>query len=142
MPGYNECGIYDPECRNKTCEHPTNPRNQGVQCRTRTEQRPCGSRSCERPECSGARLSAEAFKAGAMTGIMKATNHGTNNGSTPLETTVVKSREEEPTYDLTGLTRANLRTLERALRARERDARVGDDYAELRKLRDMVCALL
>lgn len=24
MPGWNECSIYEYECRNKTCDHPTN----------------------------------------------------------------------------------------------------------------------
>lgn len=28
MPGWNECGIYDERCRNRTCDHPTNPKNQ------------------------------------------------------------------------------------------------------------------
>lgn len=33
----------------------------GVQCRTMESQRPCGHPSCERPEYSRARLSAEVF---------------------------------------------------------------------------------
>ncbi|APC46270.1 hypothetical protein HWB05_gp008 [Streptomyces phage BRock] len=138
MPGYNECGIYDPRCVKGTCNHPTNPRNSGMQCRTMPAQRPCRTGGCTRPECSRARLSASAFQAGMVTD----TTSGTNIGSVPPQVDVIKSREEEPTYSLTGLTRANLRTLERALRARERDAKVGDDYAELRTLRDMVCDLL
>ncbi len=53
MPGWNECGIYDAECRNQTCAHPTNPKNQGVKCRTMMSQRPCGAHDCTREECSG-----------------------------------------------------------------------------------------
>lgn len=112
----------------------------GTQCRTMPSQRPCNSASCVRPECSRARLSAAAF---AMSSdVVVDTTTGTNIGGTALQADAIQSREEEPIYSLTGLTRANLRTLERALRARERDARVGDDYAELRMLRDMVCDLL
>lgn len=101
MPGWNECSIYDAECRARTCSHPTNPKNQGVQCRTMLSQRPCGSSQCTREECSRARVSASVL----------ATIPDTENGSTGSVSAPQTERDTEPTYTLTGLTRRHVDAL-------------------------------
>lgn len=71
MPGWNECSIYNEECRNKTCAHPLADHNKPQlqrgqsQCRTMASQRPCGSPWCGRPECNPKPVS-KAVKLGDM----------------------------------------------------------------------------
>lgn len=111
MPGWNECGIYDERCRNKTCDHPTNPKNQGVQCRTMLAQRPCRNPECTRAECSRAYESAQAF--------MAVTKPATKNDSTGSVSVPQSQRASESMPSLERLTQAHVHALMAAL---DRDA--------------------
>lgn len=121
MPQWNECGIYDEKCRNRTCDHPTNTSKRdacqsagphgigkydckcpvivpgGAQCRTMASQRPCGMHVCTRPECKGSKPA-------------------TKNGSTGSVSVPQSEGDTEPTYTLTGLSARNVERLEQALR--------------------------
>ena len=101
MPQWNECGIYDEKCRNRTCDHPTNPKNRGPQCRTMASQRPCGMHVCTRPECQGSKPA-------------------TKNGSTGSVSVPQSEGDTEPTYTLTGLSARDVERLEHALRMHRR----------------------
>lgn len=145
MPGWNECGIYDEACRNKTCDHPTNTSKQdkcqsagphgmgkydckcpvisskGVQCRTMLSQRPCGMHVCTRPECKGGK---------------PAKNDSTVPGSVPQNESVAES-----IYTLTGLSERDLQTLAQALTALRKASPVGMDYKHVDTLRAHVVDL-
>lgn len=137
MPGWNECSIYDDTCRMKTCSHPTNPRNQGVQCRTMLSQRPCGSSQCTREECSRATESAQAFMK-----IMDGTKDSTNIGSTGSESVSQSESGTESTYTLTGLSGRDVERLEQALRMLRRTyTRDSAGYRETSELGARVSAL-
>lgn len=116
MPQWNECGIYDEKCRNRTCDHPTNPKNQGPQCRTMASQRPCGMHVCTRPECQGSKP-------------------GTNIGSTGSQSVPQSQGDTEPTYTLTGLSVRDVDRIEQALRMLRRTfTRDSAGYAEISDL--------
>lgn len=161
MPGFNECSIYDDECRKRKCAHPSAPWNAqkngpntcqgathgtgrydcscpvavsgGTQCRTMPSQRPCNSASCVRPECSRARLSASAFQAGMVTD----TTSGTNIGSVPPQVDVIKSREDVSTHTVEGLTDDDMERVRTALFYLMGDEMPGtDEYRMIDDLRD------
>lgn len=132
MPQWNECGIYDESCRNQTCSHPTNPRNQGVQCRTMLSQRPCGARDCTREECSRARVSASVL----------ATIPDTENDVTGSESAPQSTSEGESTYTLTGLSARDVERIAHALRMLRRIyTRESSMYAEVSELGSRVIAV-
>lgn len=150
MPGWNECGIYDEACRKRTCDHPTNPKNQGVQCRTMLSQRPCGSSQCTREECSGARKSAEVFMSAPnmcdACGVSQGsrewceycgldTTPGTKNGSTGSESVPQTEGDTEPTYTLQGLSARDVERIEQSLRMLRRTfTRDSEGYREISEL--------
>lgn len=141
MPAYNECGIYDSACRERTCSHPTNPRNQGVQCRTMLSQRPCGARDCTREECSRARLSASVLMADYVT-LMGDTKDDTENDVTGSESAPQTTGEGEPLYTLHSLTGADVARLEQALRMLRRIyTRDSEGYRAVSELGARVSAL-
>ena len=116
MPGWNECGIYDERCRNRTCDHPTNPKNQGPQCRTMLSQRPCGMHVCTRPECAGSKPA-------------------TKNGSTGSESVPQTESVPEPTYTLQGLSARDVERIEQSLRLLRRTfTRDSEGYREISEL--------
>lgn len=149
MPGFNECGIYDEACRNRTCDHPTNTSKRdacqsagphgigkydckcpvivpkGVQCRTMTSQRPCGNPQCVREECSGARKSAEVFSASLSSS--ESVSEGVD--------------VPQSLYTLTGLSERDVRTLAQALTALRKASPVGMDYRHVDTLRARVVDL-
>lgn len=139
MPQWNECGIYDEACRNRTCSHPTNllreaaksaaetdvilsvTREPGTQCRTMLSQRPCGMHVCTRPECKGS----QPVKNGTMEPVSVSE---TANAPQPLKT-------------LPGLSERDLETLARALSAYRLAAPVGMDYRHVDTLRGSIVDL-
>ena len=132
MPAYNECGIYDKKCRERTCSHPTNPRNQGVQCRTMLSQRPCGARDCTREECSRARVSASVLE----------TIPDTETDVTGSESAPQTTGDSEPLYTLHSLTGADVARLEQALRMLRRVyTRDSEPYRAVSELGARVSAL-
>lgn len=127
MPGKNSpntcqgamhgTGRYDCSCPVIT--------NGGVQCRTMPTQRPCSTPSCTRWECA------------AFSGSDVDTNVGTENGFVPFSASMYKSREEEPTYTVEGLTGDDMERVRVALFYLMSDEMPGtDEYRMIDDLRD------
>lgn len=146
MPGWNECGIYDEACRNRTCDHPTNPKNQGVQCRTMLSQRPCGSPQCTREDCSRVRPNM-CDACGVSQGSREWCEYcglDTTPPKKPLSEPVsVSEGKEVPDVikTLTGLSDRDLETLAQALTVLRKASPVGMDYRHVDTLRGHVVDL-